>query len=94
MIRVNEKWVVEVDENGNYMPRIDKHKTEIVTYKDGRQEERPAYGPPAGYYTSLEHALNGIVEKDFITAVMSKDLTLMEAIKILGSISKSVTTAK
>lgn len=94
MIRVNEKWVVEVDTSSNYMPRIDMHKTETVTYKDGRQEERPVYGPPVGYYTSLEHALSGIIAKDFEAAVMSKDVTLMEAIEILGNIRKTVEMAK
>ncbi len=90
MIRVNEKWIIDVDENRNYMPRVDKHCTETVKTKDGRSVERPAYGPIIGYYNNLSSALKGIVAKEFQDTVMAGEITLQDAIKALDNIQARV----
>lgn len=91
MIRVNDKWVIDVDENANYMPKIDRKKTEPVKQKDGTTVERPVYGPPIGYYRNLEAALKGIIAKEFQTMVAAEDITLADAVKALGTIRDNIT---
>lgn len=91
MIRVNNKWVIEIDENANYMPRVDKHTTETVKLKDGTETTRPAFGTPIGYYRNLETALKGIVAKEFQEKVMTEEITLVDAIKALEKIRAGIT---
>lgn len=91
MILVNDKWVVDVDDTGNYMPKINKHKTEVVKLKDGTEKEKPVYGAPIGYYKNLEAALKGIIAKEFQEKVMKEDITLADAVKALEAIRTEIT---
>ena len=90
MIRVNNKWVIDLDEQSNYMPRIDRHETETVELKDGTTKEKPVYGPPIGYYRNLEGALKGIIAKEFQSKVMAEDITLADALKALETIRANI----
>lgn len=53
MIRVNENWVIMVDEL-NYQPMRDMHRMKTVKQKDGTTTDEPYYKGGYGYYTSLK----------------------------------------
>lgn len=79
MIRVNDDWVIKVDDL-NYMPCRDLHRKELVKQKDGTVVEQDAYTSPIGYFSSLSGALKAIVDKECRKGMKEAEIGLNEAI--------------
>ena len=80
MIRVNEDYVIEVDQY-NYTVQFDLHKTR---YDKKLDAELPVY-KLVGHFTSLLGALQGVF-KDMVRSELAKrDYALEDAIKIINS---------
>lgn len=80
MIRVNDDYVIEVDEM-NYTVKKDLHKKAV----DKNGEEYDMY-KTLGYFNNLENALSGIIKNRLVTAYSDGEITLEEAIERLGDI--------
>lgn len=61
MIRINENWIVDVDEY-NYTLKRDMHKTRTIKQKDGSTKEEEVYNTQ-GHFSSLDKALNRLGEE-------------------------------
>ena len=79
MIRINEDWVVDVDEY-NYTLKQDLHKKTPRKNKNGTVEEIDAY-KVRGYYSNLSCVLNRLLDI-VVTDSLSGDeeISLKEAI--------------
>jgi hypothetical protein len=60
MIRVNEDYIIEID-NFNYTAKRDTHRTTLVKDKaTGNESEVPLYNT-VGHYSNLTGAIKGII---------------------------------
>ena len=82
MIRVNNDWVIDVDQM-NYTPMKDMHKTVQVKKKDGTTTDEPYYKSGYGYYTSLKGAVMAIARVEYKNALTGQETALNEAIKLM-----------
>lgn len=82
MIRVNENWVIMVDEL-NYQPMRDMHRMKTVKQKDGTTTDEPYYKAGYGYFTSLNGAVKAIVRIEYKNALQGQETALYEAIKMM-----------
>lgn len=87
MVRLNNDWIVDVDDNGNYMPRKDLHRKKTVVFKDGTSEERDDYEKPIGYYSSLSNAIRGVVSYLIRNCLKEGTYTLEEAAEKIDDIN-------
>ena len=84
MIRVNEDFVIDVDER-RYTPKEDLHKTSVD--KDGK--ERNVY-KIIGYYTSFQGAVNAICEYKFKTLCKNEEIQLAKCVELLAEIKDEI----
>lgn len=82
MIRVNENWVIMVDDL-NYQPMRDMHRVKTVKQKDGTMTEEPYYKGGYGYYTSLKDAVRAIARIEYKNALTGQETALNDAIKLM-----------
>lgn len=82
MIRVNEDWVIMVDDL-NYQPMRDMHRMTTVKQKDGSTKQEPYYKAGYGYFTSLKGAVKAIVRIEYKNALQGRETALHEAIKLM-----------
>ena len=61
MIRINDDWVIDVDQY-NYILKKDLHIVRTRKNKDGSEAEEHSY-KVAGYFSSLSGALRGFGEE-------------------------------
>lgn len=73
MVRVNEQYVIDVDER-NYTVKLDKHKTD--------KKGNPIYDV-CGYYGTLETAIKGVIGSMNKSKLSQGTHTLEEAVKIV-----------
>ena len=85
MIRVNEDWVIMVDDL-NYQPMRDMHRMKTVKQKDGTTTDEPYYKGGYGYYTSLKDAVRAIARIEYKNALTGQETALYEAIKMMDEI--------
>ena len=76
MIRINDDWIVDVDQY-NYIVKKDMHK--MVKARDGKTMV-PGY-TTVGYYGSLRRALEALGEEMVRERLVSDSLTLAEALQ-------------
>lgn len=87
MIRINENWVVDVDEY-NYTLKRDLHHKTTKKKPDGTTAIIDAY-KIRGYYSNLQSALNRILDEMLIDNYNNdKEISLKEAIQIMESCVK------
>lgn len=79
MIRVNEDWVIDVD-NYSYALQRDMHRTALIKV-EGKEVERPVY-KSVGYFATLDQALNRLLDEDFRERFKDGEHTLEEAIRV------------
>ena len=79
MIRVNEDWVIDVD-NYNYTLQRDMHRTALIKV-EGKEVERPVY-KSVGYFATLDQALNRLLDEDIRERFKDGEHTLKEAIRV------------
>lgn len=84
MIRVNQDYVIDVDE-WNYTLMYDCHKTKIVKDKDGNESEEPVY-KTLGHFNKLESALEGVIKDRVAKKLKDEDVSLKEAIEEIRKI--------
>ena len=82
MIRVNENWVIMVDDL-NYQPMRDMHRMTAVKQKDGTTKQEPYYKAGYGYFTSLKGAVKAIARIEYKNALQGQETALYEAIKMM-----------
>ena len=82
MIRVNEDWVILVDQY-SYTAVRDTHRTRKQYQEDGTEKIVPAYGRPIGYYTRLTDAVKAIAKAEYRRGLSGRETTLNEAIKLM-----------
>ena len=82
-IRINDEWVITIDEMGNYMPRKDKGETTIKK-SHGREKEVPKRSDPIGYYNSLESALMALYKTEAVASLPDAEVSLFEAVQIIN----------
>lgn len=75
MIRVNDDYVILVDEM-NYAPARDKHKTVV-----SKGKERAVYDV-IGYASTLERAIQMIIDRTTAQIYMENDFSLKDALEI------------
>lgn len=73
MVRIDENYVIDVDENC-YTVKFDKHKTD----KKGK-----AVYDVCGYYSSLENAIKGVIKSMSTKALSEGIYTLEQAVQIV-----------
>ncbi len=78
MIRVNDDWVIDVDDH-NYVLKKDLHKT--VKSKDGKRMI-PAY-KTIGYFSSPASAIDRLGEEIIRDKLKEADRTLAEACRAI-----------
>lgn len=81
MIRINEDWVVDVDEF-NYTLKKDLHKKTPRKNPDGSVAMVDSY-KTRGYYSNLQSALNRLCDEMVIDELSNNDMSLKEAIKTI-----------
>lgn len=77
MIRVNEDYIIEVDNYG-YTARLDTHTTRV----DKNGNEIHVYRL-VGYFGTLETALKGILKHKADTKLMGGEWTLKDAVNVI-----------
>lgn len=77
MIRIDDDYVILVDDN-NYTPCVDLHKVQID--KNGSEINRYIY---IGYCSTLEKALELLVEYKVRKSLSDNEVSLLQAISIL-----------
>ena len=83
MIRVNEDWVIMVDDL-NYQPMRDMHRMTTVKQKDGSTKQEPYYKAGYGYFQSLKGAVRAIAQIEYKNALRGQETPLDEAIRLMG----------
>lgn len=78
MIRINDKWVIDVDTLGNYTPMTDQHRVDNRGY--------PVYYSKYGYYGSLKKALQAIADIEAREVLIPGEIPLSTAVEALGTI--------
>lgn len=89
MIRVNEKYVIDVDEQ-NYTVKEDLHRTETRKTKDGIEYIVPMYDTK-GYYNTLQGALGGVRDLMLVNGLSEEDMPLEMAIRTVIEVNKIFT---
>ena len=82
MIRVNDDWVIMVDQY-NYTPVKDLHRTKVIVQDDGTEKIEQVYGRPIGHYTSLKGAVKAIARAEYKNSLSGRETPLNEAIKLM-----------
>lgn len=78
MIRINNRWVIDVDTLGNYTPMTDQHRV------DKRGDH--VYYAKYGYYSSLRKALQAIADEEAKEVLIPGEISLQEAVGALRTI--------
>lgn len=78
MIRINDDWVVDVDEF-NYTLKKDLHKKTPRKNPDGTSTMVDSY-KTRGYYSNLQSALNRLCDEMVVDKLSGADMSLKEAI--------------
>lgn len=86
MIRIDEDYIIKVDEN-NYTACRDLHRTRVD--KAGNESMGVDI---IGYYSNLKQACKGILEYKVRKSFMAEEHTLETAISTLNSIYKEFDT--
>lgn len=86
MIRVNNDWVILVNEN-EFQVAKDMHKEKI----DKKGVVRPIYSV-IGYYSSMESAIRGLIKESTRNRLMNDTYTLKEALDIYREENNSIKT--
>lgn len=81
MIRVNDDWVIDIDEH-NYITKRDKHKTTKQKQKNGTMKEVQVF-EIEGYHPSLIRALERIGEEILRDRLRGADMSLTEAVNAI-----------
>jgi hypothetical protein len=87
MIRVNNDWVIALDQY-SYIPMRDMHKDRKITRNDRGTTVEHDYRGGYGYYTSLKNAVKAIAQVEYKNALRSRDASLPEAIKLMDDTLK------
>ena len=87
MIRVNNDWVIALDQY-SYIPMKDMHRDRTINRKDRETSTEHDYRGGYGYYTSLKGAVKSIAQVEYKNALQSRDASLPEAIKLMDDTLK------
>jgi hypothetical protein len=87
MIRVNNDWVIGLDQY-SYFPMRDMHREKTITRKNRGTTIEHDYKGGYGYYTSLKGAVKAIAQVEYKNALQSRDASLLEAIKLMDDTLK------
>ena len=87
MIRINNDWVIALDQY-SYIPMRDMHREKTITRKDRGTTTEHDYRGGYGYYTSLKGAVKAIAQVEYKNALQSRDASLPEAIQLMDDTLK------
>ena len=88
MIRINDDWVIDVDQY-NYILKKDLHIVRTRKNKDGSEAEEHGY-KVAGYFSSLSGALRGFGEEIIRDKLKEPSRTLSEAVTAIRECQEEI----
>ena len=84
MIKVNEDWVIAVDQY-SYIPMRDMHRMRKAKHGDGEEHD---YKAGYGYFTTLRGAIEAIARIEYKNALAGRETGLDEAIRLMDETLK------
>ena len=86
MIRINDDWVIDVDEY-NYILKRDMHRTKSRKQKDGSVVAEDAY-VNKGYFSNMEKALERVREEMVRECLKDASHTLETAVHAIREVTE------